>query len=294
MKLPPLHALMCFEAAGRLLSMKKAAEELHVTPGAVSQQITSLENKLERQLFVRSVRSLTLTPQGQLYLQSIMPAFSRIALATERLTAADHPHVITLSCTSGFTTQWLLPRLPAFEAQYPGCEVRINTTHRLVDLAAEGITFAVRHGSGHYPDVIADRLLDDGLIPVCSPSWLNDRERLASPQEILDAVLLHDEHRADWALWFRAIGIENAQTDQGPIFVDSNGVIEAAIAGAGIALVRQSLIGRELAEGKLVSPFQINVDSPLAYYLIYDASALLSRTNRCFRDWLLSEAAQMG
>lgn len=269
--------------------MKQAAAELHVTPGAISQQIASLEDKLNCPLFIRSPRALTLTPQGQSYLQAISPAFRRIAAATEQLTQQRAQRAITLSCTSGFATQWLLPRLPRFEQRCPGIELRINTSHRLVDLLTEDVQFAVRHGAGRYPELTAERLLDDELIPVCSPALL--ARPLTSPQQLLDYPLLHDEHRQDWALWLKEVGVE-AATPAGAVFTGSNGVIEAAKAGAGIALVRESLVERELAAGQLASPLRHRLRSPLAYYLVYHAAALLSDVNRRFRDWMMAEAGQ--
>ncbi|MEG3127754.1 transcriptional regulator GcvA [Pantoea cypripedii] len=291
MKLPPLHALMCFESAARHLSMKHAAAELCVTPSAVSQQITKLEETVNIRLFIRSPRQLELTTEGRIYLRAIRPAFSQIAEATQRLMDEGKPNKITVSCTSGFAIQWLLPRLPAFEKDNPGVEVQISTTNRKVDLLAEGIDFAVRHGTGVYPGLESQCLLNDRLRPVCSPRLLAVGETLLTPLDITRYTLLHDEHRMDWGLWFRAVGINDAETHKGPVFVDSNGVIEAALAGKGMALVRRSLVREELEQGTLVNPLQVEVESPIAYYLVYDESAVLQRISRRFRDWLVAAAA---
>lgn len=291
MKLPPLHALMCFDAAARHLSMKKAAGELCVTPSAVSQQITKLEETVNVRLFIRSARHLELTTEGRIYLRAIRPAFSQIAEATQRLMDEGKPNKITVSCTSGFAIQWLLPRLPAFEKGNPGVEVQISTTNRKVDLLTEGIDFAVRHGMGHYPGLESQCLLHDRLCPVCSPRLLPAGATLLTPRDITRFTLLHDEHRLDWGLWFGAVGINDAETAKGPVFVDSNGVIEAALAGKGMALVRRSLVREALEHGSLVNPLQVEVESPIAYYLVYDESAVLQRMSRRFRDWLVAAAA---
>ncbi|ELT9607187.1 MULTISPECIES: transcriptional regulator GcvA [Raoultella] len=291
MKLPPLHALMCFESAARHLSMKKAAEELCVTASAVSQQIAKLEGMIHIRLFIRSPRSLELTDEARIYLRAIRPAFSQIAEATQRLMNEGKSNKITISCTSGFAIQWLLPRLPEFEKENPGVEVQISTTNRRVDLLSEGIDFAVRHGTGYYPGLESECLLNDRLRPVCSPSLVPQEQPLSSPFDITRYTLLHDEHRMDWALWFNAVGIAGADTDKGPVFVDSNGVLEAALAGKGIALIRDELIREELKNGTLINPLRMAIDSPIAYYLVYHESATLQRISRRFRDWLSATAA---
>ena len=291
MKLPPLHALMCFESAARHMSMKVAAEELCVTSSAVSQQITKLEDMTNIRLFIRSPRRLELTTEGRIYLRAIRPAFCQIAEATQRLMDDGKINKVTVSCTGGFAIQRLLPRLPAFEKANPGVEVQISTTNRRVDLLSEGIDFAIRHGAGSYPGMESECLVNDRLLPVCSPRLISPEHRLLSPYDITGYTLLHDEHRQDWALWFSALGISDARTDTGPVFVDSNGVIEAAIAGKGIALIRSTLVHEELGNGLLINPLKISVASPIAYYLVYDESAILQKISRRFRDWITTAAA---
>jgi LysR family glycine cleavage system transcriptional activator len=271
--------------------MKKAAEDLCVTSSAVSQQIAKLEEIVNVRLFLRSPRYLELTREGRIYLRAIRPAFNQIAEATQRLMDEGKPNKITISCTSGFAIQWLLPRLPAFEKMNPGVEVQISTTNRRVDLLSEGIDFAVRHGMGHYPGLESDCLLNDRLRPVCSPQLISLEKALSSPLDITRFTLLHDEHRMDWALWFRAVEINNADTDKGPVFVDSNGVIEAVLAGKGIALLRGVLVREEIESGRLINPLRVAIESPIAYYLVYDESAVLQRMSRRFRDWIVSTAA---
>lgn len=273
--------------------MKAAAEELCVTSSAVSQQIAKLENVTNTRLFIRSPRRLELTTEGRIYLRAIRPAFSQIAEATQRLTNDGKANKVTVSCTSGFAIQWLLPRLPAFEKANPGVEVQISTTNRQVDLLSEGIDFAIRHGAGSYPGMESECLVNDKLLPICSPQLIALEHELSSPIDIAEYTLLHDEHRLDWSVWFRALGIANVNTDTGPVFIDSNGVIEAAIGGKGIALVRSDLVREELASGVLINPLEIPVDSPIAYYLVYDESAILQKISRRFRDWITAEAKKI-
>lgn len=270
--------------------MKKAAEELCVTSSAISQQIAKLEDMTNIRLFIRSPRSLELTDEARIYLRAIRPAFKQIAEATQRLMNEGKPNKITISCTSGFAIQWLLPRLPGFERENPGVEVQISTTNRRVDLLSEGIDFAVRHGTGRYPGLESQCLLNDRLRPVCSPRLIPQEQTLSSPLDITRYTLLHDEHRMDWAVWFNAVGIPSADTDKGPVFVDSNGVLEAALAGKGIALIRSVLVREQLKNGTLINPLRVAIDSPIAYYLVYDESAILQRMNRRFRDWIIATA----
>ncbi|KII62195.1 Glycine cleavage system transcriptional activator [Thelohanellus kitauei] len=185
------------------------------------------------------------------------------------------PNKITISCTSGFAIQWLLPRLPGFEKENPGVEVQISTTNRRVNLLSEGIDFAVRHGLGRYPGLESECLLNDRLRPVCSPRLIPQTQPLSSPLDITRYTLLHDEHRMDWAVWFNAVGLPGADTNKGPVFVDSNGVLEAALAGKGIALIRSAMVRDELKNGTLINPLRVAIESPIAYYLVYDESAIL-------------------
>lgn len=290
MQLPPLYALLCFAQAARHLSIKLAAEELHLTPAAVSQQVAKLEQAVGVELFIRGPRRITLTDAGRSYLRAIAPALRQIAEATARLRPPAGPQMLTLSCTSGFAMQWLLPRLGDFQERDPQVDVRINTTNRLVNLLLDDVDFAVRHGTGEYPGLEVERLLDDRLQAVCSPALLPEGQLLASPSELARFTLLHDEHRSDWAMWLHAAGAKGVDAASGTVFVASNGAIEAAVAGRGVALARPSLVRAELDSGKLLIPFPHAVETPIAYYLVYDATALLQPHKRRFHQWLTAQA----
>ncbi|WP_327437933.1 transcriptional regulator GcvA [Pseudomonas donghuensis] len=287
MTLPSLSALRAFEAAARHVSITLAARELCVTPGAVSLQIKELEAALGVQLFVRRPRSLSLTPEGEDYFATLRSAFRMIREATSALTTRARQQVLTLSCTPGFAVQWLLPRLGGFEAQQSGVDVRISACKRLVDFARDGIDLAVRHGYGRYDGLVAERLLDDDLVPVCSPH-LRNIHALHQPNDLASVHLLHDEHRHDWRMWLDAARAPQVEASGGTLFVDSNGAIEAAKAGLGVALVRRSFVQRELDEGMLVTPFAQGIASELAYYLVYPATALERPQVAGFRQWLLA------
>ncbi|WP_394779600.1 transcriptional regulator GcvA [Undibacterium sp.] len=290
-KFPPLHALHCFECVSRHLSVKHAAEELHVTPAAVSQQIGKLEELLGVTLFTRSARKLSLSEAGMAYFLGLRPAFRQIEEATARLVSASAEPVVTLSCTTVFAMQYLLPRLPRFHARHAGIDVRISTTHRLADFVHDGVDIAVRHGLGRYPGLNAELLIDDALYPVCSPRLLPSRKRLKTADELAAYTLLHDVHKDDWALWLKSMSADSVDSSKGPIFDDSNTLIEAAIAGHGIALARKSLVSLQLQDGRLMMPFNAAVKAPFAYYLVYPADIPLRREVMQFRLWLLDEVS---
>jgi LysR family glycine cleavage system transcriptional activator len=291
-KLPPLHALHCFECVSRHLSVKLAAEELHVTPAAVSQQLVKLEAVLGLELFERSTRGMRLSPAGMAYFNGIKGAFRQIEDATKQLRTSALQSVITLSCTTVFAMQYLLPRLPDFHALYPMLDVRISTTHRLVDFAHDDVDFAVRHGLGNYPGLQAEVLIDDELVPVCSPRLLHPKKRLKSPEELAAYPLLHNENRDDWRLWLEAVGALGVDATRGTIFGDSNTMIEAAAAGHGVALARPALLSRQLQEGRLLMPIRAGLPTNMAYYLVYPRHLVLRPEAQLFRNWLLEQAGE--
>ncbi|NMY71368.1 transcriptional regulator [Pseudomonas protegens] len=291
MALPPLAALRAFEATARHLSVTLAARELNVTPGAVSLQVKELESVLGLALFLRRPRRLILTAAGEEYFATLRTAFRMMREATAQMVGSGRLEVLVLSCTPSFATQWLVPRLSGFEAQAPGVDVRISACNRQVDLARDGVDLAVRHGFGRYEGLLSERLLDDQLTPVCSPQLLGQDAGL-TVAELAGLPLLHDEHRHDWPLWLAAAGAGQIDGGRGRVFVDSNGAIEAAKAGLGVALVRRSLVRRELAEGCLLAPLAQGVASDLAYYLVYPAAALERPNVALLRQWLLAEAGR--
>ncbi|MGQ9365342.1 transcriptional regulator GcvA [Azospirillum sp. ST 5-10] len=289
--LPPLNALRAFEAAARHGSMSLAAEELHVTAGAVSQQIKELERHLGTPLFTRKTRHIALTDEGARLFPAVRSAFRMLREASAQVRARPGPAVLTVSCTSGFASQWLLPRLSRFESLHPHVDVRISASNRIMDFARDRIDCAVRHGFGRDPGLISERLVDDDLTPVCSPRFAQDAGPFAAAADLGRVTLLHDEHRHDWALWLAAAGAPDIDASAGPVFVDGAGAADAAKAGCGVALVRRSMVRQELADGRLVAPFPQGCASDLAYHLVYPPGALDREPVAVFRDWLLAEAA---
>jgi LysR family glycine cleavage system transcriptional activator len=289
--LPPLKALPDFEAAARHLSFTKAAEELHVTHGAVSRQVKSLEDYLGVRLFRRLNRALRLTDEGQAYARSVRELLDSLAESTGRLRARKETGGLTVTTTYSFTTGWLVPRLGRFRALHPEIDVRLQANDQVVDFARDNVDLAIRYGRGHYPGLGVDRLLSDDYVPVGSPKLLKGKHPLKKPADLHHHVLLHEEsNEVDWRMWLMAAGIDGIDASRGPIFSHSSMAIQAAVNGEGVALGRTALIEAELAAGRLVRLFDLRLKAEMAYYIVYQPRAIERPKVRAFRDWLLEEA----
>ncbi len=291
-RLPPLNALRAFEATARHLSMKEAAAELAVTPGAVSQLIRGLEERLGLALFHRGNRSLVLTEAGQAYFTPLRHAFRQIGEATRRLQATPRAGMLTISAPPAFAMTWLVPRLGQFRARHPQIELNLTTTRRLANFVADGVDVAIRHGLGHYPGLRCDRIASIAMIAVCGRGFL---ARLAKaprrPADLLHLPLLHDAERQDWALWFQAQGVSDiAHTTIGGIsFDDQMLLIRAATSDQGVALVTETLARPELDSGNLVRVLDVDWPQEFAYWLVYPRATAEEPKIALFREWLLEE-----
>lgn len=290
MRLPPLDSLRFFEATARRLSVRSAAQELNVTAGAVSQQVRKLEGFLGCSLFDRLPRGLALTSAGDDYYTACQEALAVISRATHKAKSAAQ-RIVLVSCTPSFASQWLVPRLRDFMRAQPKIDVHVSTTNRVVDMLSEGVHFAVRHGHGAYPGLQSEALVDDDLVAVCSPRLIAPR-RVATAKDVEAATLLHDEHRGDWRLWLESAGMDPLQAERGVVFVDSNAAIESALAGNGIALVREPLARRDLDTRRLVIVKAPPLRTRLAYHLVYRREALDEPQLRSFRDWVVAKMAE--
>lgn len=238
----------------------------------------------------RKPRSIQLTREGERYYGALRTAFRMMREATAELTARSEITVLTLSCTPTFAVQWLMPRLPAFQQQHPQVDVRISVTNRLVDFSRDDVDLAVRHGFGRYEGLESIRFIDDSTLPVCSPQLLEKYGPLREAGDLKSVPLLHDENRNEWRRWLEAAGAAEVDASGGTVFIDSNGALDAAKAGHGIALTRRSLVSRELAEGALIAPFGKDMASTLAYFLVYPRRMLDNPDLVTLIDWMLSEA----
>lgn len=288
LSLPPVNSLPMFEAAARHLHLGAAGTELHVTKGAVSQQVRRLEESLGVALFHRAGRRLTLTAAGEEYLRAIGGALRLVELATA--TARAHAREpLTIACTPGFAVQWLVPRLAALEARAPDLDVRLLASNQVSDFVRDRVDLAVRHGRGRYPGLCVEWLFDDRLAVVAAPA--RARRGLRSPADVRRHPLLHDEHRGDWKLWLEEAGLPADLASRGPVFTGSNAVLEAARAGRGLALVPEALAEADLAAGALVRCLPGALPSPLGYFLVYPEWSLQRPEAVQFRDWIREASA---
>jgi LysR family transcriptional regulator, glycine cleavage system transcriptional activator len=292
-RLPPLNALPDFEAAARYLSFTKAAQELHVTHGAVSRQVKSLEDYLGFRLFRRMNRSLRLTDEGQVYARTVGELLDTLAEATRRLRTRDETGGLTVSTTYSFTSGWLVPRLGRFRALHPEIDVRLQADDQVIDFVRDSVDVVIRYGRGHYPGLTAERLMGDDYAPVSSPVLLKGKHPLRRPADLRHHVLLHEEGaEVDWRMWLMAAGVEGVDASRGPIFSHSVMAIQAAIRGEGVTLGRTVLIEEELAARQLVRLFDLRLKTEMAYYIVYPPRSLERPKVRAFRDWLQSEASR--
>lgn len=289
-RLPPLNALRAFEAAARHLSFTKAAEELGITPSAISHQIRGLEALLGVRLFRRMSRSLMLTDEGQSYLPALRDAFDAIHAATSRLAARKLAGPLTVSLLSSFAVRWLIPRLPRFQASHPEIEVRLSTTPRPVDFRREDVDCAIRHGRGQWPGLAADLLLSENLFPVCSPKLLAGRHPLKAPRDLAHHSLFQVAmRRDDWRIWLNAVGITDIDPDRGPVFESSDLALRAAAEGLGVTIASSALVEDDLKTGRLVVPFDVRLPTDSGYYFVAPEDRREQPKVAAFRAWLLDE-----
>ena len=295
-RLPPLNALRAFESAARHLNFSRAADELSVTPGAVSQQIQNLEDYVGASLFKRTSRGLLLTDSAQTALPALREAFDRLAEAASLLTAAVDGRRLTLTAPPSFAAKWLVPRLGGFEAAHPQVDVWLSADIALVDFASTDVDLAVRYGAGPYPGLEAHKLMGESVLPVMSPELMATNP-VNSPSDLSRHVLLHDgspsadESCPDWVMWLAARGIKGFDASRGPRFNQSSLVIEAAVAGRGVALAKRALAQDDLDAGRLYAPMGIATSVDFAYYVVHPKAKGRLAQVKAFVGWIKAEAA---
>ena len=280
----PLNALRAFEASARHLSFTRAADDLCVTQAAISHQIKALEQRLGVTLFRRSNRGLKLTDEGLALAPTLFEAFGAIDRLFERFEGGDAQEVLTVSAVGTFAVGALLEKLSSFRVMHPNIDLRLLTNNNKVDLVAEGLDYAIRFGDGAWHGVEADPILAAPLSPLCSPAIAAS---LREPAELLRVSLLRSYRPQDWPAWFKAAGVQ-VSTIRGPLFDSSLIMTQAAMRGAGVALVPYALFRREIEGGQLVQPFAVEVDAD-RYWLTRLKSRPPSHAMRMFRIWLLDQ-----
>jgi LysR family glycine cleavage system transcriptional activator len=296
-RLPPLNALRAFESAGRNQSFAKAAEELYVTPGAISRQIHTLEKYLGCQLFDRFHREVRLTPEARIYLDTVIDMFRQLERATNRLADSRRPRLLDIHAAITFTLRWLLPRLSGFHTKYPKNEIRLSATlptNSELHAAPTDVTIRISNEAAvaaASPGLIAHRLVDIELIPVCTAQY-RDAHRLGStPQSLLGTTLLHSSaRRNDWASWLEHAGATSVDPRSGIDFESSSLAYQGALEGIGVAIAMREFVEADLGSGRLVTPFDFSVCDGSAFYLTYSGADSILPQVLEFRDWVVSEA----
>lgn len=282
----PLNGLRAFEAAARHLSFTRAAIELCVTPPALSHQVKALEERLGVPLFRRLPRGLGLTDEGQALLPVLREAFDRVAAALETFEGAKGRELLSVGAVGTFALGWLLPRLAAFRAAHPFVDLRLTTNNNRVDIAEEGLDFAIRFGDGAWHGTDAILLFDAPLTPLCAPETA---ARLSEPADLAHETLLRSYRVGEWAAWLEAAGAPTPPLT-GPVFDSAAMMIEAALAGHGVALGPACMFERELAEGRAARPFRLEVVMG-GYWLTSLKSRKPTPAMAAFQSWVLAAEA---
>lgn len=295
-RLPPLNALRALEAAGRHVSFTKAAEELFVTPGAISRQIKLLEDVLGLELFERTNRDLRIPDETREYAIALGDAFDQINRATKRLLTAHRARSLRIHCPMTFTLRWLMPRLPLFHRLYPTREIQLTTT--LLPIPANllylgDVDVVIQMGKGDWPDLVAHRLADSALIPVCSRAYAAAMGGSLTVEKLAETTLLRSMARPDdWRDWLDAAGGHNIDDQRGLHFESSSLAYQAAIEGIGIAIGQVSLVVGDLIAGHLVAPIDFVHDNGSAYYLTYAKQSENDSRLVEFRNWILDQVVE--
>ncbi len=290
-RLPSLTALRAFEAAARHMSFAKAAAELHVTPAALSYQIKSLEAELGQPLFHRLNRAVELTAAGRALAPGVSDAFGTLSTAWRATRRLNDSGILTVTAGPAFTSKWLAPRMYSFAQDHPEIELRFLASLRIVDFDRDEVDVAIRFGLGHDKEVYARPLIREWMTPLMTPELA---EKIKSPQDLEDAVLIHDDSIAflkspsDWPAWFQASGLP-LDGSHGPRFSQADHALDAAISGVGVALGRISLATRALETGRLVAPFELGIVADAQFRFICPKGTETRPHVAAFEAWVLAE-----
>jgi len=293
----PLNALRAFEASARHLSFVQAAEELHVTPAAISHQVKRLEEYLGIPLFQRLPRGLLLADAGHTLVSELREIFTQLDNVVDRVIDSDSRGALTISVAPVFAVKWLLPRLRKFDELHPDIDVRMSSSVRMVDFHRDRFDLAVRLGRGKYAGLGSMKLFDESVTPVCSPRLLEQSRRLEQPRDLASFVLLHDDSMTfdpaapTWRTWLEAAGAAGVNPSRGPRFSQPDHAFQAAMDGAGVALGWRCLIADDVAAGRLMEPFDLALPLLSSFYVVHPPAYAARPKVAAFRDWLKQESA---
>jgi LysR family glycine cleavage system transcriptional activator len=291
--LPPLNALKAFEAIARHLSFARAAEELHVTPAALSHQIRALEDQLGLELFHRRARAIELTDAGRLIYPGLHSGFESVRNAMGQLERSRQGNVLVISATPGLVAKWLMPRLWRFLLARPDIDARVSASLKIADFGEEGVDVAIRLSKRIAPGLHDEPLFADFMLPVCSPRLVE--EGLRSPADLPRFPLIHYEFLTSmhtppgWADWFAAAGLHNADATRGLKVNVADHALDAAVAGAGVSLSHKLIASDDVHSGRLVTPFGPQLPLPSGYHFVCPRGHETRPNVRAFREWLFAE-----
>ncbi|WCJ62784.1 transcriptional regulator GcvA [Agrobacterium tumefaciens] len=291
--LPPLQTLRAFEATGRRLSMTLAAQELHLTHGAVSRQIKALEDHLGVPLFRRMTRRIELTDAGHSYFSTVTRFLSELQRESEALRHTSDASRLVVNCSVSFASKWLTPRLHRLMADMPDLDVHLEVTDAAIDFAPGHVDIALRYGDGRYPHAAAERIMNETVSPVCSPEYSEKMGGIGVPSDLVKCQLIHEIGMiTTWERWFAMMNLPYPGM-RGPGYSHGSMSIEAAIRGAGVALGRSVLVAEDLAADRLVSLFpEAALEVEWGYDLLYRDGNQDHPKVRAFRNWMSKEVRE--
>jgi LysR family glycine cleavage system transcriptional activator len=299
--LPGTRAIRTLEAAGRHLNFTRAADELGLTPAAVSYQIKEIEDQLGVTLFARTSRSIRLTAAGEVLLEASAEALDLLNRAVSRARKMERgTTLLKVTADAHFAAKWLMRRVESFRRAHPGIELMFDISYEVRDLELDDVDVAIRFGTGKYPGLDAHRLFDNVIVPVCSPRLLKIGPQLKTPRDLFNHTLAHIEWSRqgvtwpNWSMWMAAAGIDDFDDSRVVVFGRSSDAVQAAIDGSAVALADFALVANDLSEGRLVRPFDLGIKlaPEFAYFLVYPKAVAEDPRIAAFRAWIVEEAAK--
>lgn len=299
--MPGTRALRTLVAAGRHLNFTRAADELGLTPAAVSHQIKEIEEQLGVVLFTRTSRSIRLTEAGAALCDAAADAIDGLNRAVSRARKLSRgTSLLKVTLDAQFASKWLMRRVDGFRKLHPEIELRFDISYEVRDFDLDDVDVGIRFGTGKYPGLHAERLFDNVIIPVCSPRLLRSGPPLEKPRDLFNHTLVHIEWSQqgvtwpNWRMWMAAAGVDDFDDSRSIVFNNSSDAVQAAIDGSVVALADFAMVANDLSEGRLVRPFDlgIRVAREFAYFLVYPKAVEADPRIAAFRDWMLEESAK--
>ncbi|MGF7160096.1 LysR family glycine cleavage system transcriptional activator [Rhodoligotrophos appendicifer] len=291
-RLPPLNLFRVFDAAARLGNFSAAAEELCVTPSAVSQQIRQLEDLLEVRLFRRLPRKMELTREGTVLASAVCEGLSLFVAACQKIVDPNEPAVLCINAPASIASRWLVPRLKRFMQLNPQVKITLLASNDAVDFDRQDIDVALRWGNGRWPHARVERLGHGRLFPVCSPALLREGPPIHHPHDLRHHTLLQVVEGSFWSAWFAAAGADRGESSDKLYFNDVGLMLDAAVQGQGLALANQPLVESDLKSGRLIRLFETEIETGEGYYVLTSPDFSEKPAVATFRHWIQTEGEE--